>query len=63
LLHEGDGRRAGVRTDANGAFTLTGLVAGSYAVTAATGGTERLVMKPCGTVQAGASDVTLRVVD
>jgi RNA polymerase sigma factor (sigma-70 family) len=63
FVHDGDGARASVRTGADGAFALTGLVAGSYAVEAATGDVDRLVMKPCGSVQAGSSGVQLQVRD
>jgi hypothetical protein len=63
FAHDGDDGRSWVRTGADGTFALTGLVAGSYAVEAATGGADRLVMKRCGSVQAGSSGVTLRVAD
>jgi hypothetical protein len=63
FVHTETGARASARTDGDGRFATTGLVAGTYSAEASTGTTDKLETKKCGTFQAGRRDVELRLPD
>jgi hypothetical protein len=61
LVNATTSRAVGSRTDAEGRFAATGLVAGTYRVEVWTGAANHLVKQDCGTVEAGQEDVELRL--
>lgn len=61
LVNAATSRTVGTRTDGEGHFATTGLVAGTYAVEVWTGAANNLVKQGCGTVEAGQQDVELRL--
>jgi hypothetical protein len=61
FVHAASGLHAAARTEADGAFTASGLVPGNYAVEASMGTAARLDVVPCGSVEAGQRGVEVRL--
>lgn len=61
LVHNQTGQRVTARTGNDGSFTAMGMTPGNYAVEASMGNATRLLMVPCGNVDAGQREVELRL--
>ncbi|HEU4420145.1 MAG TPA: carboxypeptidase regulatory-like domain-containing protein, partial [Planctomycetota bacterium] len=57
----GSGSRVAARTDAEGRFSVSGLAPGTYAVEASVAIGGSVVVKPCGSAEAGQRGVALRL--